>query len=334
MGFKGWVEKAHAYGTLVMFKHTIFSLSFGLVSLLLATKGQLLLGKIFFILLALLSARTGANALNRVIDAKIDELNPRTANRQLPSKKMSKKEALLFAAVCFAILFGSVYFINPLCFMLLPAAMFFLWFYSYTKRFTWACHLFLGFTCAMAPVGAWLAVTGSFGGLEPVFGQWGQGIGAFFRGQFVLGGHYAHLGMESFLQALRRQDPIFIPLFLGAANAFWVGGFDIIYGAQDVAFDQEHQIHSIPARFGIGRALSISSILHVGALFFLFLTGWWSPSLGGVYFIGIILVGLLLLLEHLLVSPGHLEHVKLASYGLNEIVGVVFLMFSLIAVYV
>lgn len=317
MALRLLIQKARDYGTLVMFEHTIFSLSFGLVALLLATEGQLLIGKFALILVALLSARTGANALNRVIDADIDAKNPRTAHRQLPTKAMLRWEALLFALGCFAIMGLSVYFINPLCLMLLPVALFFIWLYSYTKRFTWLCHLILGFTCALAPMGAWLAVTGNFGGLEPVLG--------------------AGISLEAvryLLVALRDRDPIFIPFLLAAANGCWVAGFDIIYGAQDVAFDRAHGIHSMPARFGIKAALGISSSLHVLAVAFLLATGWWSPRLGTLYFIGIGLVALLLFLEHLLVGPDNLSHAKIASYGLNEVVGIVFLGFSVVAVYV
>jgi len=320
MAFKGIIQKIHDYGTLVMFKHTIFSLSFGLVSLLLATEGQLLFFKFFLILVALLSARTGANAINRVIDAPIDAKNPRTANRQLPAEEMSKAEALVFSLACFLVLGVAAYYINPLCLMLLPGALFMMWLYSYTKRFTWLCHMVLGLTCALAPLGAWLAVTGDFGGLDPVIRAVSQG--AFSESFQLLGA------------ALRGKDPIFIPLLLAAANACWVAGFDMIYGAQDVAFDREFGIHSIPARFGIKAALHFSSLLHVLAVFFLLLTGWWAPSLGSVYFIGIFIVGLLLIVEHLLVKPDQLEHVKVASYSINEVVGIVFLAFSLLAVYI
>lgn len=154
-------RKVRDYGTLVMFSHTVFSLSFAVIAMLLAAGGLPSFSKIVWILLAFLCARTGANALNRVIDAEIDGRNPRTATRQIPQKKMGKTEALVFSCVCFAGMAVSAAMINTLCLVLSPAALFLMVVYSYTKRFTWLCHLILGVTTACAPVGAWLAVMGS-----------------------------------------------------------------------------------------------------------------------------------------------------------------------------
>lgn len=162
-GIRKVLEKIKAYGTLVMFSHTIFSFSFALIALLLASQGKPEPSVFFWALLALLGARTGANALNRVIDAKIDKRNKRTAGRQIPKGEIKAGEAALFTAICFFLVVVSAWQLNPLCFYLSPAAVFFLVFYSYTKRFTWLCHMVLGITCGIAPVGAWLAVTGSFG---------------------------------------------------------------------------------------------------------------------------------------------------------------------------
>ncbi len=155
-------RKIRDYGTLVMFSHTVFSLSFAVVAMLLAAGGLPTPAQILWILLALLGARTGANALNRAIDAEIDGQNPRTAMRQLPRKLIGKTEVLVFSAVCFAVMAVSAALLNPLCLLLSPVALVLMVGYSYTKRFTWLCHLILGITTACAPVGAWLAVTGSF----------------------------------------------------------------------------------------------------------------------------------------------------------------------------
>ena len=113
------------------------------------------------------SARTGANALNRVIDAKIDAKNPRTATRQLPQGLMNKTEILIFVVICFAIMVFAACEVKLLFALILsPIALFLMTIYSYTKRFTWMCHLVLGITSAAAPVGAWLAVTGKFHGFH------------------------------------------------------------------------------------------------------------------------------------------------------------------------
>lgn len=155
-------NKIKEYGKLVMFSHTIFSFSFALVSMVLAANGLPKLSVLIWILVCFMGARTGANAINRVIDAKIDEKNPRTANRQIPKGEMKKGEVIVFTSICFlAMLFGA-YKLNWLCFALSPIALFLLIIYSYCKRFTYFCHVVLGVTCACAPVGAWLAVTGQF----------------------------------------------------------------------------------------------------------------------------------------------------------------------------
>ena len=156
------IKKVKDYGTLVMFSHTIFSFSFAAIAFLIASQGKVNYRILIWALIALLSARTGANALNRAIDAKIDAKNPRTAGRQIPKGEITIRETLIFTAVCFALLILSAYQLNFLCFILSPIALLMMTIYSYTKRFTWACHLILGLTCSIAPVGAWLAVTGKF----------------------------------------------------------------------------------------------------------------------------------------------------------------------------
>lgn len=279
------IKKAHDYGVLVMFSHTIFSLSFALISMLLASKGLPSPYVIFWILVAFMGARTGANAINRVIDAEIDKKNPRTATRQLPQGLMKKKEVILFSSLCFLVMIIGAYMLNPLCLILSPIALFLLIIYSYTKRFTWACHLVLGITSAAAPVGAWLAVTGKI--------SW-------------------------------------LPLFIGAANTLWVAGFDIIYGSQDYDFDTANGINSIPARFGVKTALHIAAFFHAITLVILIIVGLLSPQLGLIYFIGIGIISVLFILEHRMVSPTNLSNVKLASYSINQLISIVFLIFGVI----
>lgn len=273
------------YGTLVMFSHTIFSLSFALISMLIAGNNKLNFHTIFWILIAFLGARTGANALNRVIDAEIDAKNPRTATRQLPQGLMNKKEILIFVIICFAIMVFAAYKLNTICLILSPIALFLMTIYSYTKRFTWACHIVLGITSAAAPVGAWLAVTGKIS---------------------------------------------LLPLVMGAANTLWVAGFDIIYGAQDYDFDTTNGIHSIPARFGVKNALLISRVFHIIALSCLFLVGLLAPELGIIYYIGLSIIAVLFIIQHKLVSPDNLKNVKVASYNVNQVISIVFLLAGVI----
>ena len=278
-------KKINDYGILVMFSHTIFSLSFALISMLLAGQGKLDFRVIFWILVAFMGARTGANALNRVIDAEIDAKNPRTATRQLPQGLMNKKEVLVFVFICFAIMVFAAWKLNTICLILSPIALFLMTIYSYTKRFTWMCHIVLGITSAAAPVGAWLAVTG---------------------------------------------EVSLIAIAMGAANTLWVAGFDIIYGAQDYDFDTKNGIHSIPARFGVKNALLISRAFHVLALMFLIIVGILSPELGVIYYVGLTIISGLFILQHKLVSPENLKNVKIASYNINQVISIVFLICGVI----
>lgn len=161
------LKKLKSYGELVMFSHTLFSLPFALIAMIWAAEGLPSGNTIFWILIALIGARNGANALNRIVDKDFDKKNPRTANRHLPKGEVKDYEVLGIVFLCFSIFILAAYMLNPLCFMLSPVALFLFIIYSYTKRFTWLCHIVLGITCAGAPVGAWLAVTGKFA-LTPI----------------------------------------------------------------------------------------------------------------------------------------------------------------------
>lgn len=154
--------KLQLYGELVMFSHSLFALPFGLMGMLLAASGLPSLRTFFWILVALVGARNAANAVNRLIDLRYDAANPRTANRHLPRGMITAGEVLGLSVAGFALLLLGAWQLNPLCLMLAPAAVLILVLYSYTKRFTWASHLVLGFACGIAPTASWLAVTGSF----------------------------------------------------------------------------------------------------------------------------------------------------------------------------
>ncbi|MFY9140503.1 MAG: UbiA-like polyprenyltransferase [Thermacetogeniaceae bacterium] len=156
------LNRLKLYGELVMFSHSLFALPFGLMGMLLAANGLPEMRVFFWIIVALVGARNAANALNRLIDARIDAANPRTANRHLPRGLVSGKEVLMISIIGFALFLLASWQLNPLCFKLAPVALFIMVIYSYTKRFTWACHLVLGFACGIAPTASWIAVTGSF----------------------------------------------------------------------------------------------------------------------------------------------------------------------------
>jgi len=161
------LTKLKSYGELVMFSHTLFSLPFALIAMIWAADGLPSAFTIFWILVALIGARNGANALNRIVDKDIDKKNPRTANRHLPKGLVKDSEVWGIVILCFLIFILASYNLNTLCFKLSPVALFLFIIYSYTKRFTWICHIILGITCGGAPVGAWIAVTGKFA-LTPI----------------------------------------------------------------------------------------------------------------------------------------------------------------------
>ena len=155
-------SKTKIFLEMIRFEHTIFALPFAFIGALLVQK-ELPAGRdILWITLAMLGARTAAMSLNRIIDRHIDAKNPRTANRALPQGLLKVSEVWGYVILSFALLLLSAYQLSPLAFKLFPIAVVALCCYSYTKRFTWTCHLFLGLTLGLAPLGAWVAIAGSF----------------------------------------------------------------------------------------------------------------------------------------------------------------------------
>jgi 4-hydroxybenzoate polyprenyltransferase len=148
--------------TMVDFGHTLFGLPFAYLGAFLAIKGMPTVYQLIWITLAMVGARTAALCLNRLIDLDIDRANPRTADWVLPSERLSLKKVWILVFLSLALLLFSAAQLNPLCLKLSPLAVAVLWIYSYTKRFTWWCHLILGLAIGIGPVGAWIAITGTF----------------------------------------------------------------------------------------------------------------------------------------------------------------------------
>lgn len=153
------------YLSLVTFSHTVFALPFALVGAFLAFhsvdfdfNSRILV----FVVLCMVFARNAAMSFNRVTDRFIDKRNPRTASREIPAGKIHPRNAFLFSVANSILFIVCTYFINPLVFMLSPVALLVILGYSYTKRFTVFCHFILGLGLALAPIGAYLAVTGRF----------------------------------------------------------------------------------------------------------------------------------------------------------------------------
>lgn len=212
-------NKIKTYGGLVMFSHTLFSLPFGIIAMFWAAEGVPSLRILFWILVALTGARNGANALNRLVDKKFDAKNPRTAGRHMPMGLVKNYEVILITAICFGALVFAAFKLNPLCVMLLPAAIFLFCIYSFTKRFTWACHIVLGIACGGAPVGAWVAVRGEIGWPALVLGAivtlWVAGFDIIYGSQDI--------------DFDRKEGLHSIPAAFGIKNALLIStGFHII----------------------------------------------------------------------------------------------------------
>lgn len=158
------------YFSLVLFAHSVFALPFAMIGFFLGvttTDHPFNWVILLLVLLCMVFARNSAMAFNRYLDRDIDAKNPRTSMRDIPAGKISASEALIFVVVNCVLFIITTAFINPLCLYLSPVALFVVLFYSYTKRFTALCHLVLGLGLSLAPIGAYIAVTGQFA-LVPV----------------------------------------------------------------------------------------------------------------------------------------------------------------------
>ena len=138
--------------------HTVFALPFAVMSAFLAAEGMPGLGKLIWILIAMFGARNGAMAFNRIVDSKLDRLNPRTKDRALPARKSTAKQYWVFLILSSFVFLFSAYMLNSLAFALSPVALVIVFGYSFAKRFTSLSHLWLGVAISIAPVGAWVAV--------------------------------------------------------------------------------------------------------------------------------------------------------------------------------
>ena len=281
------LSRLRTYASFVRFSHSLFALPFALVGAILAARTS---GfgweRLIWIVACMVSARSAAMGFNRLVDAGYDARNPRTASRELPAGRMTRREARLFVAISSVAFIAFTYPLGGVCFSLSPVALVIVFWYSLAKRVTSYTQAFLGLAMAVAPVGGWLAAGGG-------------------------------LSWE--------------PWLLGLAIGCWVGGFDILYACQDVDFDRREGLHSIPARFGVARAILISRLLHVATVLALSAVGI-RGALGPLYATGVILVAVLLAWEQSLVRADDLSQVKRA-FDMNGWVGVLYFATTALAVY-
>lgn len=279
--FKKW-------GSFVRFSHTVFALPFALAAMAVAARdnrgwpGWRTCG---LILAAMVCARTCAMAFNRIVDRKFDALNPRTAQRHLPTGQISLVSAILLCALAAAGFVAASYFLNALCFYLSPVALAVICFYSLTKRFTDYTHIFLGISLALAPIGAWLAVKGT------------------------------NISLLEILQMLT----------LAASVVLWLVGFDIIYALQDYEFDRSHGLHSLVVAWGPKNALQAAFLAHLVMCGLLLAFGVLAFGLRPIaYIIGWLLIVACLMLEHWIARRRSLNWINIAFFRLNALISAVF----------
>lgn len=271
------VNALKTYAEMIKISHTVFALPFALSAVVLASRyNKIGLMQIFWIIIAMTGARSAAMGFNRIVDRKIDEKNPRTSQREIPSGKIPLYSAWFFFLIsAFAFAFSAL-MLGSLCFYLSFPVLVILCFYSYTKRFTSYAHIYLGFAISLAPAGAFIALTNSF-----------------------------NLGI----------------FMLSLTLLTYISGFDILYACQDLDFDKKLGLHSIPAKYGEKKAFLISAILHTICFLSLF-SMFFILDMGKIFLFSALLIGCLLIAEHLIVRPGKMEKIDIAFFNVNSVVSI------------
>jgi 4-hydroxybenzoate polyprenyltransferase len=270
---------------MIRFSHTIFALPFALLSALLAWQkpGSFHWVDLLGILLCMVFARSAAMAFNRLADRQLDAANPRTAQRHLPRGELSVGAVWLFTVACAAGFFAST-----------------LLFLTREPPNPWPLWL-------SVPVLIFLAgysYTKRFTALC----------------HFWLGAALLLAPLSAWI-AIRGLEDLGTPLVLGLVVLFWVAGFDILYACQDVDFDRQAGLSSVPARLGVRGSLWVALFCHVIMMGWLIALYWVAaPQLGWIYLVGVAAVGVLLAYEHWLVRPDDLSRVNQAFFQVNGVI--------------
>jgi 4-hydroxybenzoate polyprenyltransferase len=278
---------------LIRFSHTLFALPFALLAAALAWADEPFRWQdCVGILLCMVFARSAAMAFNRLADRHIDAKNPRTAARHLPAGTLSVAAVWAFTLACCAGFVGST-----------------LLFYFREPPNSWP--LYLSGPVLLFVLGYSLAKR--FTSLAHLW----------------LGAALALAPVAAWI-AVRGLADMTVPLLLGAAVAFWVTGFDILYACQDADFDRTEGLHSVPARFGVPASLRMAAACH--AVMFALLVGLFfaSPHLGTLFLCGLAAVGALLVYEHRLVRADDLTRVNRAFFHVNGVISVGLLVLVLV----
>jgi len=265
---------------MIKFEHTLFALPFAFLGAILAANGLPTWQQFVWITVAMVGARSAAMTFNRIIDRDIDAANPRTANRELPTGRLSVGFAWMFLYVAIGVFLIASYSLNWLTFALSPVALLFVLGYSYAKRFTAFAHILLGLALAISPSAAWIAVRGN------LFDE--------------------------------------VPLLLSLFVVMWTAGFDVLYACQDLEYDRRKGLRSIPARFGIKRALWIARLFHFQAFIVLLLL-YLVTGQSWIALAGVLVVGSLFVYQHTLVKPTDLSRMNAAFFTTNAFVSVILL---------
>lgn len=261
-----------------MFEHSIFSLPFIFIGMIVAADGWFGFWLLFMGVLAALSARNFAMGLNRYADRDVDAANPRTKNRPNVDGRLDSFSILIFIVVNAAIFVAVAYMINSLAFYMSLPILFVLGSYSYFKRFSSLAHVVLGISLGLAPIAGVVAVSASI----PAWS-----------------------------------------VILSLGVIFWVAGFDLLYSLQDIEFDKQNNLYSIPSRYGADATLFISALFHSLTVIFWSLFVWIS-GLGEFAYLAVIASAVMLSYEHYLVRKDFTK-IDRAFFTVNGYLGIIFL---------